>query len=167
MAEEIKEWERVFGRERRFSIEREVKKWKPNHASGMYRKTWLDGSGSYRDLSSSKSRQKWICQGVVEDLSMAKVPRCIEKLSRIYRLNWKFLDGTRSYQDKFQKTRWIEIALVYPREREREREETHHKQNKKKERVRMHEICMNMWCANIKIASWVKTQSESTSTYQE
>ena len=53
---------------------------------------------------------------------MAKVPRCIEKLSRIYQLNRKFLYGSRSYQDKIQNAQWIEIALVHPRERERERE---------------------------------------------
>ena len=51
---------------------------------------------------------------------MAKVPRCIERLSRIYRLNRKFLDGPRSYQDNIQNARWHEIALVHPRERERE-----------------------------------------------
>ena len=41
-----------------------------------------------------------------------KVPQWIEKLSRIYRLDRKFLDGLRSYQDKFQKAQWIENALT-------------------------------------------------------
>ena len=36
----------------------------------------------------------------------------IEILSRIYRLDKKFLDGSRSYRDKFQKARWIKIALT-------------------------------------------------------
>ena len=126
-----------WGRERKFSIEREVKKWKPNHASGIYRKTWLDGLRSYRDPSSTKSWQKWIYQGDVEDLSMAKVPRCIEKLSRIYRLNRKFLNGSRSYQDKFQKAWWIKIALVYLRERERERKHNTNRTKRTKEYVCM------------------------------
>ena len=154
-----------FGLKEKVSKERAVEKWKPNHAAGIYRKTWLNGSRSYRDLSSTKSLQKWICQGAVEDLSMAKIPRCIEKLSRIYRLNIKFLDGLRSYQDKFQKARWIKVALVYPRERERE--DTHHRQKIKKERVRMHEICMNIWCTKNKVASRVKSHSKPTSTYQQ
>ena len=126
-----------LGRERKFSIEREVKKWKPNHASSIYRKTWLDGSRSYRYLSSTKPRQKWIYQGDVEDLLMGKVPRCIEKLSRIYRLNRKFLDGSRSYQYKFRKARWTEITLVYPRERERERKHITNRTKRKKEYVCM------------------------------
>ena len=112
MGEKIWEWERVLGQERKFSIEREVRKWKPDHASAIYRKMQLDGLRSYRDLSSTKSRQTWICQGAVEDLSTTKVPRWIEKLSRIYQLDRKFLDRLRSYRDKFQKVRWIEIALT-------------------------------------------------------
>ena len=63
-------------------------------------------------ISRTKSRLKWICRGAVEDLSTAKVPRWIEKLSRIYRPDRKFLDGSRSYRDKFQKAWWIEIALT-------------------------------------------------------
>ena len=87
--------EKVFYRERR-------EKWKPNHASKIYGKTQLNGSRSYRDLSSTKSRQKWICQGVVEDLSMAKIPRWIEKLSRIYWPDRKFLDGSRSCRETIE-----------------------------------------------------------------
>ena len=53
----------------------------------------------YRDLLSTNSRHKWICQGTVEDLLTAKVPRRIEKLSR-------------SYWEKFQKAWLIENALT-------------------------------------------------------
>ena len=48
----------------------------------------------------------------IEDLLTTKVPQWIEKLSRIYQLDRKFLDGSRSYQDKFQKAQWIENALT-------------------------------------------------------
>ena len=48
----------------------------------------------------------------IEDLLTTKVPQWIEKLLRIYRLDRKFLDGLRSYQDKFQKAQWIENALT-------------------------------------------------------
>ena len=42
------------------------------------------------------------------------------------------------------------------REREREKQNTiTTKYKERKERVRMHEMCMNMWCAKI-IASWVQ-----------
>ena len=46
------------------------------------------------------------------NLLTAKVPRWIKILSRIYRLDRKFLDGSRSYRDKFQKAQWIEIMLT-------------------------------------------------------
>lgn len=94
MDKEIWKWERVLGWERKFSIEREVRKWKPDRASAIYRKTQLDGLRSYWDLSSTKSRQRWICRGsidskstsidweAVENLSAKqKVSRWIEKLS--------------------------------------------------------------------------------------
>ena len=42
------------------------------------------------DLLSTKSRQKWIYRGVIEDLSMAKTPRWIENPSRIYQLDREF-----------------------------------------------------------------------------
>ena len=48
----------------------------------------------------------------IEDLLTTKVPQWIEKLSRIYQLDRKFLDGSRSYRDKVQKSRWIEIAII-------------------------------------------------------
>ena len=39
MGEEIWEWERVLCLERKFSIEREVRKWKSDCALAIYRKT--------------------------------------------------------------------------------------------------------------------------------
>ena len=39
VGEEIWEWESVLGRERKFSIEREVRKWKSDCASAIYRNT--------------------------------------------------------------------------------------------------------------------------------
>ena len=58
VSEEIWEWESW---ERKFSIKREMRKWKLNHALAIYRKTQLDGSRSYWDLSSTKHRHIWIC----------------------------------------------------------------------------------------------------------
>ena len=85
------EWEDSVWRERkRFFVESEVRKWKPDRALSIYRKTQLDGSGSYRDLLSTKSWQIWICRGSVENLLTAKVPRWIEILSRIYRPDRSF-----------------------------------------------------------------------------
>ena len=42
----------------------------------------------------------------------AKGSQQIEKLSMMCQLDRKFLDGLRSYQDKFQKAQWIENALT-------------------------------------------------------
>ena len=71
--------EKVFYRER-------SEKMKTDRASAIYRKTQLDGLRTYRDLLSTKSWQKWIYRGAIEDLSMAKIPsmdrEAVEKLSR-------------------------------------------------------------------------------------
>ena len=91
--------EKVFYRER-------SEKMKTDRASAIYRKTQLDGLRTYQDLLSTKSWQKWIYRGAIEDLSMAKIPRWIEKLLR-------------SYQDKFQKSRWIKIELTSIKKRRR------------------------------------------------
>ena len=94
---EVFEWrEKCLWWERKISIEREVRKWNLISRSAIYRKTHLDGLRSYRDLLSTKSRQIWICRGVVENLSTAKVPWWIEILLRIYWPNRNFLDGSRS-----------------------------------------------------------------------
>ena len=50
---------------------------------------------------------------------MEKVRRWIEKLSRIYQPDRKFLNGSRSYRDKFQKARWIEIVIRFVETRRR------------------------------------------------
>ena len=46
---------------------------------------------------------------------MAKTPRWIEDLSRIYRLDKMLLDGLKKlssiYQEETQKSRWIEILI--------------------------------------------------------
>ena len=47
----------------------------------------------------------------------AQKPRSIENLSKIYRLDRKMLDGSRSYQDKVQKSRWIENAIRFVEKR--------------------------------------------------
>ena len=111
---------KVFGgRKKTFlSREREREKWKWNLISrwAVYRKTKINRSRSYWDLSSTKSRQMWICRGAVEDFSTTKIPRWIKKLSRIYRPNRKLLDGSKNlssiYLDKVQKSRWIRITLI-------------------------------------------------------
>ena len=91
-----------------------------------------------QDLSSTKSRKKWICRGAIEDLLTTKTPWWIEKLSMIYWPNRKFLDKSKNpwwikklsriyrpdkkflagskkltsiYQEEIQKSRWIEIAI--------------------------------------------------------
>ena len=74
------------------------------------RKSHLDGS---KYLLSTKSRQKLIHRGVVEDLSMTKIPRWIKKLSTMYRPDRNLFDGakklSRFYQEKTQRPQWIEI----------------------------------------------------------
>ena len=75
----------VFGvRENIFYWEREVKN-EYDLCSDYIRKLQLVDQSIYRDLSSTKSWQKWIYRGAVEDLSMAKISRWIENLSKIYR----------------------------------------------------------------------------------
>ena len=81
MDKEIWEWERVLGWERKFSIEREVRKWKPDRASTIYRKMQLDGLRSYWDLSSTKSRQRWICRGSIDSKSAWMDRGAVENLS--------------------------------------------------------------------------------------
>ena len=57
--------------------------------------------GIYRDMSSTKSRQKWICRGAIKDLLTAKSPWWIENLLRSY------------WADRELKNlaRWIEEAV--------------------------------------------------------
>ena len=81
VGEEIWEWESVLGRERKFSIEREVRKWKPDRALAIYRKTQLNGLRSYWDLSSTKSRQRWICRGSIDSKSTSIDQEAVENLS--------------------------------------------------------------------------------------
>ena len=73
--------EKCLGEEKRNFVQKE--KWKMRFDShpAYIRKMQLDGS---KYLSSTKSWQKWICRGVVEDLSAAKTPQWIENLLRIY-----------------------------------------------------------------------------------
>ena len=56
-----------------------------------------------RYLASTKSRQRWLCRGAVD----GKIPRWIKKLSRIYRLDRRSLDGSKKlssiYQEETQK----------------------------------------------------------------
>ena len=96
---------------KRFSIKREKWKWNLILRLRYIQKSQLDGSRSCQDLSSTKSRQIWICQSAIKNLSTAKVPWWIEILSRIYRPDRKFLDGSRSYRNKVQKAWWIEYVI--------------------------------------------------------
>ena len=56
-----------------------------------------------------------ICRGAVENLSMAKSPRWIKKLSRSYRPDRNFLDESRICQETIEtnskKFQWIENAI--------------------------------------------------------
>ena len=93
--------EKSLGWERRFSIKREEGKMKSDLHTAYIRKSHLDGS---KYLLSTKSRQKLIHRGVVEDLSMTKIPRWIKKLSTMYRPDRNLFDGakklSRFYQEK-------------------------------------------------------------------
>ena len=60
---------------------------------------YFDGSRFYRE-------------SINQTKSFSMDQEAVEKLSRIYRPDSKLLDGSRSYQDKFQKARWIKIALT-------------------------------------------------------
>ena len=80
------EWKKSVWEERKEILSRErSEKWDLIRAPPIYRNRSSMDRSIYRDLSSTKSWQKWICRGAVEDLSTAKSPRWIEKLSRIYR----------------------------------------------------------------------------------
>ena len=49
---------KVFGREMREFLLREIReKWEKNYIEAIYRKTHLDGSRSYQELSSTNSQQ--------------------------------------------------------------------------------------------------------------
>ena len=103
---------RVFGgREKKFCREREVKM-KFDFALGIYIENasrWIE------DLSSTKSQQIWIYWGAVKNLPMAKSPRWIRILLRIYRPDKIFLDGSRicweAIETNSRKLRWIKNAI--------------------------------------------------------
>ena len=56
-----------------------------------------------REVLRFKSRQMELLRSY-QEVSTTKWPRWIEKLSSIYRAHRNFLDGSRSYRDKFSKT---------------------------------------------------------------
>ena len=76
---------RFGAREKSFCWERNRKDEIWYRASALNIKRSLMDRNIYRDLSSTKSRQKWIFQGAVEDLSTAKLismdRESVEKLS--------------------------------------------------------------------------------------
>ena len=101
MGREILVRKECFGWERKDSVEREVKKWDLICTFALNIKHSSMDRGIYRDLSSIKSWQNWICRGAVENLSMAKSPRWIENLSRSYQLD----------KELRKLARWIEEAV--------------------------------------------------------
>ena len=106
------EWGKGVWRERKiFSFKREVRKWKPDCALGIYIEKRISMDWGAIEICQALNVEIWICRGVVENLSTAKVPWWIEILSKIYQPDGEFLDGSRSYQDILQKARWIEYAI--------------------------------------------------------
>ena len=91
-------------------------KWEKNCVETIYKKheaRWIE---SYRKLSSINSRQIYLSR-CYQELSTAKRPRWIELLLSIYRVDRKFLDGSRICQEAIetnsQKLRWIVIVLSF------------------------------------------------------
>ena len=76
-----------LGQGRNISVERRGKKWSLNRASSLKIKCSSMDRGIYQDLSSTKSRQKWIYRGAIENLSRAKSSQLIKNLLRSYRLD--------------------------------------------------------------------------------
>ena len=58
-----------------------------------------------KHVKSNVCKKVLIDREVVEFLMSRSQPRWIENLSRIYQLDRNFLDGSRIYRDKVQKTR--------------------------------------------------------------
>ena len=87
--------ESVWGGEGPETIERDRRKCEKILRWAIWRNTKLNRLRGVEKLSSTKSRQIWICQGAVENLSTTKSPRWIEKLSRSYWPDRNFLDGSR------------------------------------------------------------------------
>ena len=102
----------MFGvREEKIYREREVKIWNWFHAQHINRNCRSMDRGAieiYQALNLNRSKS-------VKDLSTAKIPRWIEKLSRIYGPDRKFLDGSkkllRIYRKETQKSWWIKILI--------------------------------------------------------
>ena len=113
------EWKKSVWEEKKEILLRErSEKWDLIRTQPIYRNCSLMDRSICQDLSITKSRQKWICRGAIEDLSMAKTLRWIENLSRIYWPDRRFrnwLDGSkklsRIYRGETQKSRWIENPL--------------------------------------------------------
>ena len=74
----------------------------------------LDGSRAIKNMSSTNSRQMNLSRWCRESIN-GKMPRRIEKLSRIYRPDRNFLDGSRICREAIEKNsrklRWIKNAI--------------------------------------------------------
>ena len=96
------------GREKDFLSREKWEKW-----------IWFHVGYIYRNRNSMDRGAIEICQALNLDryesikvlLRICQRQKYLDR-SRIYRPDRKFLDGSRSYRDKFQKARWIEYALT-------------------------------------------------------
>ena len=106
------EWETgVWEGEETERVERDWEKWERNCAEALYRNPQFSMDW---EVSRFKFRQIELLR-IYQEVSTAKWPRWIEKLSNDYRGDKNFLDGTRSCREAIKtnsQTWWIEIVIT-------------------------------------------------------
>ena len=105
----------VWGGKGSETIERDRRTWEKNHIEALYRNydsRWIE---RYWEVLRTNSRQMDLSR-CYQEVSTAKWPWWIEKLSSIYWANRNFLNRSRSCREGIetnsQKLRWIEIVIT-------------------------------------------------------
>ena len=78
---------------------------------------WQDNRKMQNMWKIIHARRSSTDQEAIELLLSRNQHRWIENLSKIYRLDRKFLDGSRSYREELQISRWIENVLTFVEKR--------------------------------------------------